>query len=411
MIRRFHRVTWLILFALASLTQAQTFRKVYSFCAEAGCTDGSTPYAGLLPTSSGLWGTTYLGGSNNGGTVFRVDEKGKLTTVYSFCSQSNCADGSGPYAGLLGSSSPYFYGTTELGGAEGVGTLFKVTIEGAITVFHSFGSGDGFSPYAGLVRAANKEFYGTTGGNEKGGPNISGTVFKTDADGRLTTLHQFCSEPNCSDGANPWGTLVEGEDGNFYGTTAAGGAHICKTRGPEKIGCGTVFKITPQGKLTTLYNFCSRGGLSCSDGVSPLAGLIEASDGSFYGTTSTGGTKAFGTIFRITATGKLTTVHSFQGTDGANPYGGLIQASDGYFYGTTTSGGANDRGAIFRLSSSGAVTRLYSFCSRANCADGSLPHAPLVQAADGVFYGTTSAGGENNSGTVFSLSMAGGTRR
>jgi len=406
---RFYTLTFLGMLGLAALAQAQTFTTLYSFCSEAGCADGSTPYAGLLQATDGsFFGTTYTGGSNDGGTVFRIDMKGRLKTVYSFCSQTGCADGSSPYAGLLQAPSRNFYGTTESGGAASAGSVFKVTPSGTLSVLHSFDGSDGFTPYAGLVRAPGGNFYGTTGGSGSGA-TISGTVFKVTPVGKLTTLHQFCSKTNCTDGANPWGVLVEAKDGNFYGTTAAGGTHVCKTRGQEKIGCGTVFRITPNGKLTTLYNFCSQGGNNCTDGVTPLAGLVEARDGSFYGTTSGGGAKADGTVFRITAEGKLNTVHSFQGADGATPYGGLLQASDGYFYGTTTFGGANNSGVIFKLATTGKLTTLYNFCSQTNCTDGSFPHAALAQAAAGRFYGTTGAGGDADSGTVFSLSVGPGT--
>jgi uncharacterized repeat protein (TIGR03803 family) len=406
---RFYTLTFLGMLGLAALAQAQTFTTLYSFCSEAGCADGSTPYAGLLQATDGsFFGTTYTGGSNDGGTVFRIDMKGRLKTVYSFCSQTGCADGSNPYAGLLQAPSRNFYGTTESGGAASAGSVFKLTPSGTLSVVHSFDGSDGFTPYAGLVRAPGGNFYGTTGGSGSGA-TISGTVFKVTPAGKLTTLHQFCSKTNCTDGANPWGVLVEAKDGNFYGTTAAGGTHVCKTRGQEKIGCGTVFRITPNGKLTTLYNFCSQGGNNCTDGVTPLAGLIEARDGSFYGTTSGGGAKADGTVFRITAEGKLNTVHSFQGADGATPYGGLLQASDGHFYGTTTFGGANSSGVIFKLATTGKLTTLYNFCSQTNCTDGSFPHAALTQAAAGRFYGTTGAGGDADSGTVFSLSVGPGT--
>ena len=199
--------------------------------------------------------------------------------------------------------------------------------------------------------------------------------------------------------------LVQAIDGNFYGTTAAGGTHICKIRGQQKIGCGTVFRITPKGELTTLYNFCSQGGSDCTDGTEPLAGLVEGSDGSFYGTTSGGGANADGTVFKITAQGKLTTLHSFDGADGAIPYAGLKQASDGNFYGTTRFGGANSRGVIFKVTAAGKLSTLYSFCSQTNCTDGYFPQAALVQATNGRFYGTTSAGGNADSGTVFSLSV------
>jgi uncharacterized repeat protein (TIGR03803 family) len=406
---KFYVLTFLGILALAALAQAQTFSTLYSFCPEAGCADGSTPYAGLLQAADGdFFGTTYTGGTNNGGTVFRIDTKGKFKTVYNFCSRTSCADGSSPYAGLLQAPNGNFYGTTESGGAASAGAVFKLTPSGTLRVLHSFDGSDGFTPYAGLARAPDGNFYGTTGGNGSGA-NISGTVFKVTPAGKLTTLHQFCSKTNCTDGANPWGVLVEAEDGNFYGTTSAGGTHICKTRGEEKIGCGTVFRITPNGKLTTLYNFCSQGGSNCTDGITPLAGLVEAKDGSFYGTTSGGGANADGTVFRITAKGKLNTVHSFEGADGANPYAGLLQASDGHFYGTTTFGGANDGGVIFKLAITGKLTTLYSFCSQTNCTDGSSPHGALVQAADGRFYGTTSAGGDAGSGTVFSLSLHPGT--
>ena len=404
MANRFYILTFLGMLGLAALAQAQTFTTLYSFCSEAGCADGSTPYAGLLQAVDGsFFGTTYTGGSNNGGTVFRIDTKSRFKTVYSFCSQTGCADGNNPYAGLFQGPSRNFYGTTESGGAANAGAIFKLTPSGTLSVQHSFDGSDGFTPYAELVRAPSGNFYGTTGGNGSGA-TISGTVFKVTPAGKLTTLHQFCSKTNCTDGANPWGVLVEAKDGNFYGTTSAGGTHVCKTRGEEKIGCGTVFRITPNGKLTTLYNFCSEGGNDCTDGITPLAGLVEATDGSFYGTTSGGGANADGTVFRITAAGKLTTVHSFRGADGAIPYAGLLLASDGYFYGTTTFGGANDSGVIFKLATTGRLTALYSFCSQTNCTDGSFPHAALVQAG-GRFYGTTSAGGDAGGGTVFSLSV------
>ena len=409
MANRFCILTFLGMLGLAALAQAQTFTTLYSFCSEASCADGSTPYAGLLLATDGsFFGTTYTGGSNDGGTVFRIDLKGRFKTVYSFCSQTGCADGSNPYAGLLQAPSRNFYGTTESGGAASAGSVFKLTPSGTLSVLHSFDGSDGFTPYAGLVRAPDGNFYGTTGGSGSGA-NISGTVFKVTPAGKLTTLHQFCSKTNCIDGANPWGVLVEAKDGNFYGTTAAGGTHVCKTRGQEKIGCGTVFRITPNGKLTTLYNFCSQGGNNCADGITPFAGLVEARDGSFYGTTSGGGANADGTVFRVTAKGKLNTVHSFQGADGATPYGGLLQASDGYFYGTTTFGGANNGGVIFKLATTGKLTTLYNFCSQTSCTDGSFPHAALAQAAAGRFYGTTSAGGDADSGTVFSLSVGLGT--
>jgi uncharacterized repeat protein (TIGR02543 family) len=162
-------------------------------------------------------------------------------------------------------------------------------------------------------------------------------VFKITPTGTLTTLYSFCAQSGCTDGEYPVAGLVQGTDGNFYGTTPEGGAN----------GGGTVFKITPTGTLTTLYSFCAQSG--CTDGEDPVAGLVQATDGNFYGTTYEGGTDGFGTIFKITPTGTLTTLYSFSGPDGAYPEAGLVQATDGNFYGTTEYGGASNSGTVFSL--------------------------------------------------------------
>ena len=401
------------LFAATALaSSAQIFKTVASFDGA----NGATAYAGLVQATDGnFWGTTYNGGTNNSdcapsgcGTAFKITPRGKLIKLYSFCSHTNCTDGSQPYAGLVQAIHGNFYGTTQQGGnnacSGGCGTVFRVTRWGKLTTLHSFDGTDGYSPNAGLLQATDGSFYGTT---TQRGATTSGTVFKITPSGKLTTLYYFCSKTNCTDGADPWGGLVQGTDGNFYGTTAEGGTHICKTRGQEKIGCGTVFKITAQGKLTTLHNFCSQ--TNCADGYDALAGLVQAADGNFYGTAAEGGANTSGTIFEITAGGKLTTLYSFCSqtncTDGATPYAGLVQATDGNFYGTTRFGGANNGGAVFKITPSGKQTTLHSFCSQANCADGEFPQAGPVQATDGKFYGTTSEGGANMSGTVFSLSV------
>jgi uncharacterized repeat protein (TIGR03803 family) len=196
-----------------------------------------------------------------------------------------------------------------------------------------------------------------------------GTVFKVTPSGQLTTLYSFCSQSGCTDGSQPYAGLVQATDGNFYGTTFEGGAS--KT-GCSGFGCGTVFKIAPSGTLTTLYNFCSLS--SCTDGSGPLAGVIQGTDGNFYGTTFEGGTNTMscndngcGTVFRITGSGTLTTLYSFcsQGscTDGEYPEAGMVHGTDGNFYGTTAAGGAdttgcddNGCGTVFSLSLSLAPT-------------------------------------------------------
>lgn len=163
---------------------------------------------------------------------------------------------------------------------------------------------------------------------------------------------------------------------------------------------GTVLKITAGGKLSTLYSFCAQTG--CTDGYAPEAGLVQATDGNFYGTTYRGGAYGYGTVFKITPGGTLTTLHSFDSTDGANPYlGGLVQATDGNFYGTTYFGGTNNDGTIFKITSGGTLTTLHSF----PYTDGVLPIGRLLPATNGTFYGTTTYGGANGHGTVFSISV------
>jgi len=317
-------------------TSAGTLTTLYNFCSQANCADGSGPSAGLVQATDGnFYGTTGGGGAFGNGTVFKITAAGTLTTLYNFCSQANCADGSGLSAGLVQATDGNFYGTTGGGGAFGNGTVFKITAAGTLTTLFSFcalGSpcADGSSPYAGLFQASDGNFYGTT---EFGGTNDAGTVFRITAAGTLTTLYSFCSQRNCTDGNYPWAGLIQATDADFYGTTSSGGTY----------GQGTAFKITAQGMLTTLHSLAY-----VVDGSAPVAGLVQASDGNFYGTAAEGGVNRLGTLFLMTPTGTLTKLHDFDGTDGNNPFAGLVQGSDGNFYGTTT--GLNiSCGTVFRL--------------------------------------------------------------
>jgi len=319
-----------------------------------------------------------------------------------FSTLANFAGGNGanPYAdGLVQGVDGNFYGTTQRGGAHTSGTVFKVTPSGAITTLYSFCSlancADGAFPIAGLILATDGNFYGTTFGS--GGTSGFGTAFKITPTGTLTTLYTFCSQKNCKDGSEPAAPLVQATDGNFYGATELGGV----------MNRGAVFKITPAGVHTTLYSFCAQA--NCADGTKPVGGLIQASDGNLYGTTEFGGTGSQGTVFQITTTGTLTTLHNFSLGDGGDPQGALVQASDGTFYGTTGQGGTHNAGTVFNITSAGSLTTLYNFCSQTNCADGSGPVAGLILGTDGNFYGATYQGGLNsNFGTAFQIT-AGGT--
>ena len=386
---------------------AQTLTTLHSFCSESGCLDGTLPLAGLVQGTDGnLFGTTAYGGtkSSTGGTVFKMTPGGALTTIYSFCAQAACLDGSYPSAGMLPDVNGDLYSTAFLGGAYQGGTLFKVTPSGALTTPYNFCAQtnclDGAGLEATLIRGTDGFLYGTTsGGGGVANAHDKGTIFVITPSGTLTTLYRFCAQPNCVDGSTPTAGLVQAINGDLYGTTYYGGAH----------NYGTVFKITLGGALTTLYNFCSRSG--CSDGEFPQGGLTLGNDGFLYGTTTSttaGGIDGDGgTVFVITPGGTLTTLYRFCTQpgckDGSSPTASLIQGSDGNLYGMTLVG-AYGGGTIFKITPGGALTTLYNFCTLSECADGDTPVGSLVQDTNGMFYGVTTDGGANSSGTVFSLS-------
>lgn len=375
----------------------------------------------------------------------------QLTTLYDFCSQGGalCTDGSAPEGYLIQGSDGYFYGTTMSGGTGQQGTVFKMSSSGGPPIWvYSFCSGggnctDGAQPYAGVIEGSDGNFYGTTVGGgirESGdqcpyGTNATcGTVFKITPQGELTTVYSFCSQllqlggnNYCADGANPYGGLALSSDalGNeiFFGTTITGGAG-----GGANINFGTVFQLAQTGGLTTLYNFCSQTA-QCLDGWGPGAGLVLGSDGNLYGSTAMGGNAGGeGTVFQITPTGALTTLHSFAGFDGSNPTAKLVEAKQapGTFYGTTYAGGeangtVSNWGTVFSISilpgGGVAMNTLYSFCSQTNCADGARPYSGLILASDENFYGMTYVGGQGpeseclagyfGCGTIFKITPAG----
>ena len=340
-------LSWLSMALLALLISATTaisaHAQTYSVLFRFAGGNGSGPSALVQGFDGDLYGVTAAGGvtGKNSGTIFKISPTGTFTTLYTFCAQTGCPDGAYPGAALVLGTDGNFYGTTSSGGAHNVGTVFKVT-----------------------------------------------------PDGTLTTLYSFCTAPSCSEGDRPNGSLILGTDGNFYGTTQFDGGSAHK---------GGVFKITPSGTLTAVYTFCQIR--SCPDGGQPLAGLIQASDGNFYGTTTKGSLPTrYGTIFRLTPSGVEKTMYRFSGTDGEFPAAPLVQGRDGNFYGTTEFGGANGHGTAFKITPTGVLTTLYDFCAQSGCADGSDPVAGLIQPADGNFYGTTTGAGGTGMGTVFKIS-------
>src|ERR1700675_2332820 len=222
-----------IFFLCCAATVIASSAQTFTALASLETTNGSAPQGYLIQGTDGnFYGTAVYDGSHGDGTVFRITPEGAPTTLYSFCAEANCTDGEYPSAGLVQANGD-FYGTTSDGGAKGAGTVFKITLAGD-----------------------------------------------------LTAIYSFCSQANCSDGEYPAAGLVEGTDGDFYGTTSNGGAF---GGGCGSYGCGTVFKITPAGRLTTLYTFCSQPNPNCTDDEVPTARLVQSADGNFYGTTAFSG--------------------------------------------------------------------------------------------------------------------------
>lgn len=391
----------LALCLISGTLSAQTVTTIHTFDG----TDGSPTIFGLIENTGGnFYGTTEWGGADNSGSVFEITPQGTLTTLYSFCGEvSGC--GRIPEAALVRGTDGYLYGTTSDDGGTCAGTVFKITPQGTLTTLYGFCTQQttGGGPQATMVQAQDGNFYGTTSAT---GYDL-GTLFRITPQGQLTTIYKFCELPNCADGSFPAGSgLLLAADGRLYGLTGEGGAY---TR-------GTVFRSTLAGSETAIHSFCAN--TYCTDGYAPMA-LVQAIDGTIYGVTYEGGQylncgngvpAGCGTVFKITTTGKFSVVHSFcqqlingfSCADGAFP-SSLVLGSDGNLYGTTRSGGVPVNGGLafgtlFRMTPDGTLTTLYSFCTQANCPDGKTPDN-LVQSTDGSFYGAT----ESDPGTIFNL--------
>jgi uncharacterized repeat protein (TIGR03803 family) len=316
---------------------------LYSF---QGGTDGGLPEGPVVQAPNGtFYGAADFGGANSSGVIYGIAATagtgtGKETTTYPFAGAS---DGCQPQSSLIFDNAGNLYGTTPCGGANGRGVVFKYNPgSGVLTPLHAFcaqaNCPDGDAPQAGMVQGSDGNFYGTASG---GNASANGVIYRLSTSGTYTLLYTFCAAAGCADGAAPQGPLVENRDGNFYGATAQGGA----------FGHGTVFKVTPGGTLTTLYSFTG-----AADGSAPLGALVVGSDGTLYGATELGGSDGFGTVYRITPTGAFTSLHSFTDSSAdSNPNSGLVQASDGNFYGTTSGLIHDSEGAVYKMALSPAM--------------------------------------------------------
>jgi uncharacterized repeat protein (TIGR03803 family) len=355
-------------------------------------TNGHYPTQGLLLASDGnFYGTTPSYGADNG-TVFRITPTGALTTIYRF---SGLADEGNPLAALIQGSDGNLYGTTAGGLPNEYGTVFKLTLDGTLTTLFVFTYDsttatwpNGNAPEAALVEGPDGNFYGTTagGGRPNGGSSALGTIFKMSPAGDLLGSFPVYGFLDIS---IPNAPLVLGTDGAFYSTSYQSGGVV---------GAGAVYQFSAAGVVTVLHGFNDT-----PDGGTPNGGLVLGSDGNFYGTTEYGGTSHLGTAYRISQGGTYEELISFDNSNGAQPFGQMIQATDGNFYGTTVGGGSLSNGTVFQLTPAGVLTTVYNFTYSGS--DGAQPKGTLVQGADKRLYGTTQAGGLNGLGTVFALDL------
>ncbi len=377
-----------VLFATAATLglRAQTLTTLETF----GGAAGVQPMAITRGSDGNFYGTTF--GSPTAttaqyGTIFKITPGGAFSTLYTFCAQGlpTCSDGGYP-TGLTQGSDGNFYGSTTNYGVGG-GTIFKITPGGSFSIVYTFTSTDGSSGdvRGNLIQGVDGNFYGESG---TGGAPENGTIFRVTPGGSFSTIYTFPQHP--PGGAVPTGGLTQGSDGNFYGTTVDGGTG----------GNGIIFKLTPTGTLTALYNFPN------GFGSLALGAMVQGTDGNFYGTISQGGTNASGAVFKITPSGTFTDLHDFlsnpTGSDGATPSAGLVQGADGDFYGSTEYGGnVNGYGTLFKITPGGTLTTLYSF----SVSDGEYPIG-VAFGTDGNLYGVASQGGSTSYGTVFKLQLS-----
>ena len=361
---------------------------LYSFTG--GTSDGFQPMGLVQGTDGNLYGLTQYGGANDYGTFFRITPAGVETVLYSFPAGTYI---SSEVSRLFQGSDGNFYGTAASWAGNSCGAVFSATAGGAVSVLYAFkGNGDGCGSWAGVIQGSDGNFYGTT---TAGGANNGGTVFAVTPQGVESVLYTFGAN-GPMDGSYPQTRLLQASDGNFYGTTVFGGSNNAASN-----GSGTIFKVTPQGVESVIHSFdaatANTGGFS--------AWLVQGADGNLYGTTIGGGAYGYGSIFQLTLAGVYSTVYSFgaNGDDvGTGPSGGLSLNADGtVLYGV----GITGSGSIFESSLSGADTSLHEFANTGGDAETAGGVGAVIMGSDGHLYGTTGFGGADGLGAVFKISL------
>lgn len=343
---------------------------------------GAASVAPLVIHSDGLvYGTASIGGASGGGTIFRLSG-GRVETLVDL----NQSTGTGPTAGLVSGPDGNLYGTCTAGGANNFGTFFRVTPAGNFTKLFDFTGTGGAKPGSvpgDIVLHPDGNFYGTTGA---GGSTGHGTVFKVTTAGVHTVLAAFSGTAGTRKGSQPTGRLaISGT--NLYGLTRFGGTG----------NLGSAFRITTGGTFTSLFDFTGAAGLR--PGANPEGGLVFHSDGNLYGTAEYGGSGAYGTAFRLTTANAFTLLHQFSDPTASQPVGELVEGTDGLLYGAAAAGSSSGFGGLFRISTSGTHELRVSF----DGTNGAVPQAGLIRSAAGTLLGVTSAGGPGQLGVVCAM--------
>jgi uncharacterized repeat protein (TIGR03803 family) len=365
-------------------------------------TDGAFPLGLAQGTDGNFYGTTATGGGAGLGTIFRMTPQGLVSIIYRFSSQNLYADGANPTCGMILASDGNFYGTTSRGSLS-QGTVFRIGMGTGPGFLHLFGTAsgpahDGTVPMGSLVQNLDGKLYGTT---SAGGTAGKGTVFQLGLDGTYQILHNFGDGSVAGDAISPAVGLVRDAQGNLYGTSFHGGSY----------NQGAVYKIDTQFRLSILYSFNQSTAITfgttalSSGGCYPNSKLLLGADGNLYGTTAAVPGYGFGTIYRITPTGTETVLHYFgdgsvtnDGQQTASPVeqgeNALVQSpTNGSIYGTTSAGGLNGKGVLFAMTPAGQVTILHSFGDSSVTNDGTVPLSGVIFGTDGNLYGTTGEGG------------------